>query len=179
MTSEQKIALGPLAQKWNTMGNPARQKWLGIAKVFASLRPEEQQRMHEKMREFVGLTPDERRVVRENFSRSKTLDPGEKSAQWEQYQQLPDEQKKKLAAEAASASAKKKVTALPSPSQPHIKTVAPVTRASAPDATCPAGAIKNPIASAPACVSAPTGAQAVLPTPSAPAAPAVPVTNAK
>jgi hypothetical protein len=178
MTPEQKVALEPLSHKWNTMANPARQKWLGIAKVFASLRPEEQQRMHEKMHEFVGLTAEERRLVRENFSRSKTLDPSQKSAQWEQYRQLPEEEKKKLAAEAASASTKKKVTALPSPSQPQIKTVAPVKRASTPDATCPAGAVKNPAAATPACVSAPAGAHTVAP-PSAPAAPAVPVTNAK
>ena len=63
------------------------------------------------MREWIKLTPEQRRVARESFARAKKLNPDQKSEKWQQYQQLPEEQKKKLAAEAA---AKKKVATLPS-----------------------------------------------------------------
>ena len=66
--------------KWRSSRWPAngtamepvrKQKWLDIANRFASMKPDEQQRMHERMRDWVKLTPEERRLARENYTRPR------------------------------------------------------------------------------------------------------------
>ncbi len=178
----QQLALQPLAGEWDKLEAVRKQKWVEIANRFPAMKPEEQQRMHEKMREWIKLTPEQRRVARENYARAKTMAPNQKSAQWEQYQQLPEDQKKKLAAELAE---KKQVANLPSASQAKAKKVTPLRAstppagyvpAPAPAATAPAPAVAAP-ASAPAAAPQPAAA-ASTPSTSTPAA-ATPVTNAK
>ncbi len=178
LSRPQQVALEPLAGEWDRMEGVRKQKWLEIANRFASMTPDEQARVHERMRDWIKLTPDERRLVRENYTRSKKIGPSQKTEQWEKYQQLPEEQKKKLAAEAASAMAKKQVANLPSHTQSSVKTVAPIKRTAPP--ACPAGTVKNTAAPTPPCVAAPAAAPAVPPavTPT-PVPPAAPVTNAK
>lgn len=171
LTHPQQVALEPLAGEWDKMDSLRKQKWLEIANRFSSMKPDEQQRVHERMRDWVKLTPEERRVARENYTRTKKIEPGQKTAQWEQYQQLPEEQKKKLAAEAAT---KKQVANLPS-AQSNLKTVAPIKQ----PAACPAGTVKNAAASVPACVPVPAPAPSPAPINAAPGAPAVPAPYAK
>ena len=101
LTRPQQVALAPLAAEWDEMDAPRRQKWLEIANRYASMKADEQQRVHDRMREWVKLSPQERRLVRENYALSKTMGKSERTAQWEQYQALPEEEKRKLAAEAA------------------------------------------------------------------------------
>jgi hypothetical protein len=177
LSRPQQVALEPLAAEWDRMDAIRKQKWLEIANRYSSMKPEEQARVHEKMREWVKMTPEERRVVRENYTRTKKIEPGQKSQQWEQYQQLPEEQKKQLAAEAASARAKKQVANLPTQAQANVKTVAPIKHNPTPT-VCPAGTVKNHAAATPACVPAPAAGTAVAPNPP-PATPAAPVPNAK
>ena len=172
LTPPQQLALDPLKGEWDKMDAIRKQKWLEIANRFSSMKPDEQQRVHERMRDWIKLTPDERRVARENYTRTKKIEPGQKTAQWEQYQQLPEEEKKKLAADAAT---KKQVTNLPTTAQANAKKVAPIKQATS---TCPAGTVKNTAASAPPCVPAP--APAPVPVTTTPgAAPAAPVPNVK
>lgn len=176
LSRPQQVALEPLAAEWDRMEGVRKQKWLEIANRFASMKPDEQARVHERMREWVKLTPDQRRLARENYTLSKKIDAGQKSEQWEKYQQLPEEQKKQLAAEAASARAKKQVANLPSPAQSNVKTVAPIKRSVPPAATCAPGTVKNTAAATPPCVPAPAPAAPVIPPPAAVPAP---VPNAK
>jgi membrane protein involved in colicin uptake len=77
-----------------------KKKWLELANHYASMTAEEQQRVHERMREWMRLTPAQRKVARQNFNQARTIAPNEKTATWESYKQLPDEQKQKLAEEA-------------------------------------------------------------------------------
>jgi hypothetical protein len=129
----QQQALAPLAGEWDQLELLRKQKWLEIANRFSSMKPEEQQRVQQRMRDWVKLTPEQRRVVRENYARSTRIDPGQKSAQWEQYQQLPEEQRKKLAADAP---ARKRVANLPSAAQSRTPLLPPIkSRAPAPAAT--------------------------------------------
>jgi hypothetical protein len=177
LTQPQQVALAPLLAEWDQMDTARKQKWLEIANRFASMKPDEQQRAHGRMREWLKLTPEERRLARENYTLSKKIDKSQKSAQWEQYQQLPEEEKRKLAAEAAQ---KKQVTNLPPKTQP--KAVTPIK-----PVVCAAGTVKNANPAGPACVPAP----AVIPPPAAapllvppattppPGTPAAPVPNAK
>ena len=171
LSRPQQVALEPLMAEWDRMDLIRKQKWLDIANRYAAMKPDEQQRVHERMRDWIKLTPDERRLARENYARVKKIDPTGKTAQWEQYQQLPEEQKKKLAADAAT---KKQVANLPSKPQTSVKTVAPI-KAAVP-AACPPGSVKNAAGALPACIAAPAVTPAaVAPAPAAPAA-AAPVT---
>ena len=114
------------------------------------------------MREWAKLTPEQRRVVRENYTSTKKVDPNQKSEKWQRYQELSEEQKKKLAEDAA---AKKRLTNLPTPAQNQAKlgpSLKAVTRpsasakasASAAASAKPASAKAAPTATSPAPVSA-------------------------
>jgi hypothetical protein len=130
LTPQQQQALAPLAQEWDKLDSFRKNKWLAIGNKFASMKPEEQQRVHVRMRDWVKLTPEQRRIARESYARAKKLPPEQKSEQWQRYQELPEEQRKKLAADAAS---KKHVATLPSASQQGKgKTVPPIKSAPKP-----------------------------------------------
>jgi hypothetical protein len=118
----QQQALAPLAGDWDKLDAARKKKWIELTKHYASLAPEQQARMQERMREWLKLTPEDRRVARESYSRAKKLEPDQKSAQWQEYQQLSDEQKKKLADDAI---ARKRVTNLPPAAADKGKLVPP------------------------------------------------------
>ena len=122
LTPAQRQALAPLATEWDTMGDIRKKKWLEIGNKFSTMKPDEQRRMQERIRDWAKLTPEQRHIARESYARAKKLNRDQKSAHWQQYQQLPEEQKKKLAADAAS---KKHVANLP-PTQSKNKTVPPI-----------------------------------------------------
>lgn len=129
LTPAQQQALSPLAGEWDKLNSARKRKWLVIGNKYASMNPDEQQRVQARMREWVKLTPEQRRIARESYARAKRLNPRQKSEHWQKYQQLPEEQKKKLAADAAS---KKHVASLPSASQAKNKTVPPIKSAPKP-----------------------------------------------
>jgi len=150
LSPAQQVALEPLHGEWDPMEGVRKQKWLELANRYAAMKPEEQQRVHERMREWVKLTPDQRKVARQNYTQAKTISPDQKSATWESYKQLPDEQKQKLAEQAA----RKPLTNLPSP-KATPRSVAPVLQGGV---ACPAGSTKNTVSATPACVSNATAA---------------------
>jgi hypothetical protein len=168
LTATQQVALQPLQAEWDQMDGVRKQKWLQLANRFGSMKPEEQQRVHERMREWAKLTPAQRELARETYSRARRIAPGQKTASWESYQQLPDEQKKKLA---ASAAGRKSTTVVPS--QASGKVVAPLGQGAT---SCPAGTVKNSVSATPPCVAAPGTPQQPAPAVPAPqpAAPAQP-----
>lgn len=103
---QQQEALKPLASEWDKIDDFRRKKWLGIADKFAKMKPEEQKRVHARMADWARMTPEQRRAARENYKQAKALPADQKKAEWQQYQKLPDTQKKQLA---AAADAKKPV----------------------------------------------------------------------
>jgi hypothetical protein len=111
------------------------------------MKPEEQARVHERMRAWVKLTPEQRELARETYTRTRKIAPEQKNATWESYQQLPEEQKKKLA---ASATARKTPRVVPS--QASGKVVAPLGQGAT---SCPTGTVKNTVSAAPPCVPLP------------------------
>ena len=163
LSRAQQSALAPIADEWDQADGVRKQKWLDIANRFASMTPDEQVRVHARMRDLFKMTPEERRVVRENYTRAKKIDPSQKSEEWEKYQQLPEEKKKQLADEAASARAKTQVANLPSPAQSSVKTVAPIKRVTPALTECGPGTVKNSAALTPPCVPMPAPASAPAP----------------
>lgn len=162
LTPAQQVALQPLSAEWDGMDGVRKQKWLQLANRFATLKPEEQQRVHERMRAWVNLTPEQRELARETYTRTRKITPDQKNATWESYLQLPEDQKKKLA---ASASGRKPRV---EPSQAGAKAGAPLGQGAT---ACPAGTVKNTVSAVPPCVPA---APAPLPAPSQPPAGAQP-----
>lgn len=150
LSPAQKTALQPLQSEWDALDGVRKQKWLELANRYAAMKPEEQQRVHERMREWVRLTPAQRSAARQNYTQAKTLAPNEKSATWESYKQLPDEQKQKLAEQAA----RKQLTNLP-PAKATQRSTTPVLRGAA----------------APTPVTTPMSAPMPTPIPTSPAAP--------
>lgn len=162
LSPAQRTALEPLASEWDAMDGVRKRKWLEMSSHFASLKPEDQARVHERMREWVRLTPAERKLARDTYKRTKKLAPGEKTATWQSYQQLPQDQKQKLAESgAARKPGAAASTHLPSPLHAGA-------------ANCPAGKIKNKVSATPPCVPAPAPAHAATPAVKAPAASAQP-----
>jgi hypothetical protein len=164
LTPAQQLVLQPLQGEWDQMDGLRKQKWLQLANRFATMKPEEQQRMQERMREWAKLTPQQRELARETYARARRIAPDQKTASWENYQQLTDEQKKKLAASTAGRKATSVV-----PSQASGKAVTPLGQGAT---SCPAGTVKNSVSVTPPCVAIPSTPQ--QPAPGAPGVPATP-----
>lgn len=59
---------------------------------------EEQRRLQQNMLLWAALAPQQRVKARENFKKTKHLDPEKKLEKWQDYQQLPSEKKAELRA---------------------------------------------------------------------------------
>lgn len=168
LTPAQQQALAPLATEWDKLDILHKSKWLAISRKFVTMKPDEQMRIQERMRAWAALTPDQRRVARESYARTKKLNTDQKSAQWEQYQQLPEEQKKHLAAEAA----KNKIATPPS-SQGRSKIVVPPIKSTPKPvlqrSVTPHEGAASRAAASPAARIPPTGSTAAAPKAAAPA----------
>lgn len=108
LTPPQKFALSPLASDWDKLENYQRKKWLGIARRFPDLKPEEQQRLQERMRDWVRLTPAERATARENYKAYAKLPADKRQAlqqKWQEYQSLPEDERQRLQAQGTRPSA--------------------------------------------------------------------------
>jgi hypothetical protein len=101
LSKMQQTALAPLSQTWPVLSDAQRRKWIAIAQNFSGLAEVDQQKLHSRMVEWAALTPKDREVARLNFAQTKSVAKPERAANWEAYQALPDEEKKKLAASAA------------------------------------------------------------------------------
>lgn len=100
LTPAQQQALRPLAGKWHELPAERKRKWLEISRNYHTLPPAEQAMMHSRMSEWVSLSQQQRTQARLNFVETKKLSPQEKAVQWQAYQELSPEEKKKLAAKA-------------------------------------------------------------------------------
>lgn len=162
LTPAQQQALQPLQGEWDQMDGVRKQKWLQLSKRFAVMKPEERERVHERMRAWIKLTPEQRELARDTYNRTRKIAPEQKSASWENYQQLPEEEKRQLA-----ASGRK-------PAAPPTADAKPAATLNKSAAACPAGMARNTISATPPCVSAPPPA----PLPTVPAQPAPPAPTA-
>jgi hypothetical protein len=98
LSSADHVALAPFETQWDSFSEERKRKWLKIASRYPKMTPEAQKRLHERMTEWTRMTPEQRRVARENYQVSKELPREARQNAWKAYQQLPEEQKQKLAA---------------------------------------------------------------------------------
>lgn len=127
LKAREKQALTPLAAQWGELTETQRSKWLAIAQHFDQLTPAEQQVMQTRMTQWVSLNPVQRNQARLNFNTVQSVSKDEKKSRWDEYQNLSEEQKRKLSAGVLTTSK----TAAPSPRpsasdrlvQPALRTV--------------------------------------------------------
>ena len=105
LTSHQREALDPLKSEWSKLDAPRKHKWLEIADRFKTLSPTERSRISDRMTEWSRLTPTERGEVRLRYEEAKQLPINDRKARWRDYQKLSDEEKSRLAEQAASETA--------------------------------------------------------------------------
>ncbi|PUE15026.1 DUF3106 domain-containing protein [Limnohabitans sp. MMS-10A-178] len=99
LTQSQKKALAPLAPHWAQISLAQRNKWLVMSNNFDNLSPREQATLHNRMADWAALSPQQRAQARLSFNETKTLGSDQKKSQWEAYQALSQDDRKKLAAQ--------------------------------------------------------------------------------
>jgi hypothetical protein len=95
LSPEQRQILAPLQEDWENFERERRLKWIGIAKRYPKMKPEEQARVQRRMQAWAKLTPEQRRQAREsykNLARDKDKH-GNLREQWAEYQALPPEER--------------------------------------------------------------------------------------
>ncbi len=95
----QRKALAPLAPHWSQLSAGQKNKWLALSNNFSNLSDKEQSTLHERMVNWAALSPQQRAQARLTFNETKDLGLDQKKTQWEAYQALSSEDKKKLAAQ--------------------------------------------------------------------------------
>lgn len=128
LTPAQREALQPLAGNWHSLSEGHKRKWIALSRNYPKLPPAEQAKLHSRMTEWSALSPQQRSQARLNFAEAKQLSPAEKKAKWEAYQALSEEEKKRLAAGAATKPAGAAIAVKPA-TAPKLAVV-PGTRAS-------------------------------------------------
>ena len=97
LSKAQQAALEPLAASWDVLSEGQKRKWLAIAASYSSHTQAEQEKLHSRMAEWAALSPKDRELARLNFAQSKTIANSDRAANWEAYQALSPEERKKLA----------------------------------------------------------------------------------
>jgi len=110
LTVEQQHILAPLKADWESLEPDRRRKWIGIAKRYPRMQPQEQERVQRRMQAWAKLSPEQRRQARENYKRIAKVPPEERGKlreQWAEYQALPPDERQNLAPSQAPAKKKK------------------------------------------------------------------------
>ncbi|GEM_PF-937472 len=98
LNAAQQQILAPLESDWSSMTIESRQKWVKLANIYPKIGIAEQERLQTRMLEWSKLSQKDRRLARENYLSSLKFPNDKKNEAWQAYQQLPDEEKQKLAA---------------------------------------------------------------------------------
>lgn len=139
----QQEILRPLERDWAGTDAARKQKWIDLAARFPSLPQSEQVRIQARMADWARLTPEQRGQARQNYQAAKGLPADERQAQWEAYQRLSPEERRRLASRAAPPSVspeprgdKAKSNIVPNPAHAApARRVAPTTLQAQPGAT--------------------------------------------
>lgn len=92
LTADQQMILAPLKADWDDLTPERRRKWIGIAKRYPGMNPQEQARVQRRMQAWAKLSPEQRRIARENYKRiaKQRVEKRQQLAErWAEYQALP------------------------------------------------------------------------------------------
>lgn len=99
LNAQQRKTLAPLSKDWESMENIRKKKWLGIADRYPFMKPDEQQRMQDRMREWAALSPSERNKARDTYKDFNQLPTEQKQVvkqKWEAYSNLSPEERQRV-----------------------------------------------------------------------------------
>jgi hypothetical protein len=97
LNGDQQQALAPLAGEWDKLSKPHKTKWLGIAKRYPAMKPDEQKRVQTRMQKWAKLTPQQRDQAREQYRSLAKISPDRREElrrHWAEYQALPPHEKR-------------------------------------------------------------------------------------
>lgn len=173
LTPLQKQALAPLSKEWGSFSSDRKQKWLVFATKFQKMSPDDQKRALEKMDAWTKLTPEQRLAARENYIRSNKYQPEQRKQKWDEYNQLPEDEKAQLASHPEK---KKLITNLPTPAESKETRLQPLKTPNKPASSTPVKSVSaaSHQATSPAPASAPV---TTVPTSAAPASAPPSTTN--
>jgi hypothetical protein len=98
LTPPQQVALAPLAQEWPQLNPEQQRNWMAVSRRYMSMPPAERQTLQDRMTEWAALTPSQRNQARFNFNTIKSnLSAEDRRAKWEEYRNLPPDEKERLA----------------------------------------------------------------------------------
>jgi hypothetical protein len=100
LSAVEQAALAPLAKHWSDLSEGQKRKWLAISKTFPNMAQPEQEKLHSRMVEWAALSPKDRELARLNFAQTKSVAKSDRAANWEAYQALSPDERKKLAEDA-------------------------------------------------------------------------------
>ena len=106
LTPEQQEVLAQLKPEWDKLDRDRRMKWVGIAKRYPTMKPEQQVRVQRRMEAWVKLTSEQRRQARENYKRIAKVPHdrrGDLRQQWAEYQALTPQEREGLVPPAVDA----------------------------------------------------------------------------
>ncbi len=111
LPDSQKEILAPLESDWSSIPNDRKKKWMEVANRYPQMTDAEKNILQSRMSEWANLSTEQRRVARDNYLRSLKFSPEKKAEAWQAYQQLSEENKKRLAEKKASTTKPSAVTA--------------------------------------------------------------------
>lgn len=91
LTAEQQKVLAPLRADWDWLDRERKLKWVGIAKRYPAMKPQEQARVQRRMQAWAKLTPEQRRQARETYKQIAKKPPVKREKlreAWAEYQRL-------------------------------------------------------------------------------------------
>lgn len=96
LSKENQEFLFEMRAQWDKLPETDQKKWLKVAERYKTSPPEKQEKMRQRVAAWAQLTPEERRIARENFRALKAKQSEGRSANWESYQTLDEEQRVRL-----------------------------------------------------------------------------------
>jgi hypothetical protein len=99
LTPEQQMALAPLAAQWPQLNVEQQRNWMAVSHHYARMSPRQRQVLQDRMTAWAALTPSQRNQARFDFNtiKSSRLSDEERRAKWEEYSNLPQAERERLA----------------------------------------------------------------------------------
>jgi Spy/CpxP family protein refolding chaperone len=98
LNADQQQSRAPRPGEWDKLSKPHKTKWLGIAKRYPEMKPEEQKRVQDRMQKWTKLTPEQRWQAREQYRSIGKMAPDRRREElrryWAEYQALPPHEKR-------------------------------------------------------------------------------------
>lgn len=103
LTAEQQQILAPLKTDWDALDRERKLKWIGIAKRYPAMKPQEQERVQRRMQAWAKLTPQQRRQARETYKLLAKQPPETRDKMREKWAEYQRQQPAKLETSAPPA----------------------------------------------------------------------------